>query len=392
MHAHACSLCSESRNEGSQPPRSPILTSGGHLQYRAGFVCGIQETPGNSFERILKLSPGIRDRRNALRRCEENLRRYERRMTGKYRPCVIMDHRLVSLEEEDDTGTPVCVMGTFGNSSYQSLSRLVQHFVIPVHPNLTAPGGVHMHTNPEMENDCSWVIAFEFLSKRRIEGAWIPPRLDGHPPPPPVMYRFGYETMEELHRQCELRLEQWDELCSEDPGFALRCASEYRVCALLSQQSCQSAHFLLPQQARFNSSQSSIVRDTSLATMDAHVVFGRDRPLAFAPKLRPAVRDCGILFNRCSCRSLKKTSFKLVQSPRTSLCIHSHIVLVAHRVSLYVPSPIFSMIHHRYSQLNRAREATGVHTPRRNRHAPLTDTRIPANGVRLVFQYVAPSL
>ena len=175
------------------------------------------------------LSPGIRERRNALRRCEENIKRYDTRMTGKYRPCVVMEHLLVSQVEDEYTETPICMMGTFGNSSYQSLSRLVQHFAIPVYPNLTAPDGIHMHTNPDMENDCSWVIAFEFSSRRQMQGAWVPPRLDGGPPPPPVMYRFNQETVQGLRRQCRLRLEQWNDLCHEDPGFASRCASEYRV-------------------------------------------------------------------------------------------------------------------------------------------------------------------
>ena len=128
------------------------------------------------------------------------------------------------------------MMGTFGNSSYQSLSRLVQHFVIPVYPNLTIPDGIHMHTNPEMENDRSWIIAFEFSSRRHMKGAWVPQRLDGGHPPPPVMYHFSHETVQELREQCCLKLEQWNDLCREDPGFALRCASEYRVSILSSWQ------------------------------------------------------------------------------------------------------------------------------------------------------------
>ena len=227
MPRFTCSRCT-----GAEKPSSTILSMDSTV-YSAGFICAVNESLAIPFENMLLRSPGIKNNRRVQQQGERNLNRLARCEFSKCRPCVILSSTTIvrgNSVSEPIMNTRVCLMGTFGNGQtpYEQLPRICQHFVIPIRPNpRSAPGGLHIHVSPEMTNPNQYIIGIPIYTKRIIERTWPGPV--GDPSSPPMVYTIDQESLVELDEAIQERISQWDGMCRADPGFAVECAVEYRV-------------------------------------------------------------------------------------------------------------------------------------------------------------------
>lgn len=148
----------------------------------------------------------------------------------KHRPCII-----VSLPEEEgarDGNILIYVMATYGDTKFQDLPFVYQHFSVAVYPNITLPTG-HIHFKPEWRSrgdKPQWIIAYPVpILPRDLESAtrWSTIKsvedsvYRSHHRLEPVMYT-------QLRGLARRRLKKWSNMCAKDKELSsqarLACA------------------------------------------------------------------------------------------------------------------------------------------------------------------------
>ncbi|KAI0774895.1 hypothetical protein BD413DRAFT_446713, partial [Trametes elegans] len=178
-----------------------------------GTVCCVHETLATPIELILRDSPGIKEDPKLRKACVDALnfiynRQDSSHPRGKKRPCVLTSS-VRAVQGGRTSGSAglerpvICVMGTFGGTPMERLSKVYQHFAIPVFSNKgpqpdSADGlaNVAQHTREAATKQLHYWLDEEGL-------AW-------------------------LYTECDERIGTWSTKCTTYAGFARDCEQEYR--------------------------------------------------------------------------------------------------------------------------------------------------------------------
>ncbi len=194
-----------------------------NAKYIRGDVYSLRESVYSPICDILQCTyaelSGVSDTRNRKQHSSNNLSTTTDVIRGG-RPAVIMKD-----DEDNRLGLMICVATTYGGEDISKLTRIFQHFSIPMAPNSHILGDYlcHIHALPEWDRSNAWLIAWPFPSTATCEGIWtIQP--DGEECPQVL----GRNAMEFLKTEINRRREEWQEMC-KDPVLAAALETDLRV-------------------------------------------------------------------------------------------------------------------------------------------------------------------
>ncbi|CDO77718.1 hypothetical protein BN946_scf184969.g69 [Trametes cinnabarina] len=136
------------------------------------------------------------------------------------RPCVLMSDHAPTDEECD-----ICLLATFrGTKRREELLEIFQYVCFPIYPHVLSANGVHLHFTPEWENDCTWLMAYRFSSKRPLKKP-IRSRDVGNGEATIKADADVLAQIDTLSREC---YQLWQSKCADDPETLPRCLQGFR--------------------------------------------------------------------------------------------------------------------------------------------------------------------
>ncbi|KAI9067448.1 hypothetical protein FKP32DRAFT_1643924 [Trametes sanguinea] len=220
-----------------------------------GEVFSIKESIFTPIEHILANPEVSGLKGEALDASRASLKSFRTRLhaTYKLRPCVLMD-TVLGCPLERIIDPLICLMGTFAETPFEELPRVLRFFSISVYPNLVHPTpGLFKHIHslppwPRFKKDrYQLIVAWPFETTRKLLGRWLTPAAKRKrmglsaaqrlpysapslaSPPQREGMAFGKHAMRELLEVCNTLRVEWMRKCQENEKFAAEHEAEYRA-------------------------------------------------------------------------------------------------------------------------------------------------------------------
>ena len=219
--AEVCAGC-------SNPEHNPFIIDPESRLWEVGDIVVIRESIHAPIDQLLD------NRRSTSRHCSNGPSSEGGGTRGKNRSAIVWD--IVPPQQTREEKDPPYLATYILMASYEGCERydqlptiLKDYFVLCVSPHIEIrPGDSHVHTTPEWQARCIWLVAIAFMSDGYVIQRWRwknaqRVREDDKG------FRVEDAAQSQLEDTMEARLMKWNAACLDQPSLLDQCKAEYNV-------------------------------------------------------------------------------------------------------------------------------------------------------------------